>query len=101
LIRQSGYCQRRSFPSRIIRQPALLAEAAAFRTDRSSCRRQTGMHDESQAQAKSKYEPPRVTVISLRPEEAVLAACKTQRSAGPVSSGCQATHGGACRGHGS
>ena len=59
------------------------------------------MTDEKPGQGKSTYEPPRVTVISLRPEEAVLAACKTQSAAGPVGAGCQRTHGGACRGHGS
>lgn len=60
------------------------------------------MSDGNSRQGKPRYEPPRVTVISLRPEEAVLAACKTQTSAGPVSSGCQRTGGGgACRGHGS
>ena len=59
------------------------------------------MNDASPREGRAKYDPPRVTVISLRPEEAVLAACKTQTAAGPVSSGCQRTHGGACRGHGS
>lgn len=31
----------------------------------------------SQAENKKSYEPPRLTTISLRPEEAVLGACKT------------------------
>jgi hypothetical protein len=50
--------------------------------------------------AKKTYLSPQITVISLRPEEAVLANCKSQSSAGPVGAGCQAA-GGACRGHGS
>jgi len=29
-----------------------------------------------QAESKKTYEPPRLTMISLRPEEAVLGACK-------------------------
>jgi len=60
------------------------------------------MGDNGMSEGKKPYQPPRVTVISLRPEEAVLAACKTQATAGPVSTGCQrAGGGGACRGHGS
>jgi hypothetical protein len=51
-------------------------------------------------QKRKAYESPKITVISLRPEEAVLGNCKTASSAGPVSSGCQGA-GGACRGHGS
>ena len=36
------------------------------------------MTDESrQANDKQSYEPPRLTTISLRPEEAVLGHCKT------------------------
>jgi hypothetical protein len=50
------------------------------------------------ARERKKYEAPKVTVISLRPEEAVLAACKTNTGGGPVGSGCQ--HGN-CRGNGS
>ncbi len=49
---------------------------------------------------KKAYEPPRVTVVSLRPEEAVLGHCKSNTSAGPVGSACQ-TVGPACRGSGS
>jgi hypothetical protein len=50
--------------------------------------------------AKKSYLSPQITIISLRPEEAVLANCKSQSSAGPVGAGCQGA-GGACRGHGS
>lgn len=41
-----------------------------------------------QAEGKSKYEPPRLTVISLRPEEAVLGHCKSTTTGGPASSTC-------------
>ncbi len=34
------------------------------------------MSDDSQDRVKKTYEPPRVKVISLRPEEAVLGHCK-------------------------
>jgi hypothetical protein len=43
---------------------------------------------------KEPYEPPRVTVISMRPEEAVLGVCKSNSSAGPVGAPCTAV--GAC-----
>jgi hypothetical protein len=36
------------------------------------------------------YEPPRISVVSLRPEEAVLGACKNNSSAGPVGGSCTA-----------
>ena len=59
------------------------------------------MTNESRGQQKRDYQPPRMTVISLRPEEAVLGNCKTSTSAGPVSPSCQGGGGGACHGHGS
>lgn len=34
---------------------------------------------------KKSYDPPQVTVINLRPEEAVLAHCKNMNSRGPFS----------------
>lgn len=34
------------------------------------------------------YEPPRISVVSLRPEEAVLGACKNNSSAGPIGGAC-------------
>lgn len=37
---------------------------------------------------KKKYEPPKVTVISLRPEEAVLGNCKSMSVSGPGQSIC-------------
>lgn len=58
------------------------------------------MTADREQQFRRTYLSPEVTVISLRPEEAVLANCKTQTSAGPVGAGCQGS-GGACRGHGS
>lgn len=41
-----------------------------------------------------RYEQPKVTVISLRPEEAVLGHCKNANSGGPGGSSC--THVGSC-----
>ncbi|HEY4052242.1 MAG TPA: hypothetical protein VGL74_00775 [Terriglobales bacterium] len=49
---------------------------------------------------KKTYESPQVTIVSLRPEEAVLGHCKSNTSAGPVGSSCQGA-GPACRGSGS
>ena len=49
--------------------------------------------------AKKTYDPPQVTVIKLRPEEAVLANCKNTNSRGPFSS-CHRL-GGNCRSIGS
>ena len=36
------------------------------------------------ADGKTPYEPPRLTVINLRPEEAVLGHCKSTTSSGPT-----------------
>jgi len=44
--------------------------------------------DLDEANGKKRYEPPRVTAISLRPEEAVLGHCKTSGTGGPVQSTC-------------
>ncbi len=44
---------------------------------------------------KKPYESPKVEVISLRPEEAVLGSCKSMTSSGPVGSSCAAV--GSCR----
>jgi len=52
----------------------------------------------SEENNKKAYETPRVTKVSLRPEEAVLGACKIPGSAGPVGSSCNATK---CRAQGS
>jgi len=57
------------------------------------------MKDENQDQPRRAYEPPRVTVISLRPEEAVLGHCKSMSAAGPVGGTCHTT--GNCQGIGS
>ena len=47
------------------------------------------MNDQlSQVEGKKPYESPRLTRISLRPEEAVLGHCKTSGSGGPVQSTC-------------
>lgn len=46
------------------------------------------MTDETRAEPKKKYETPKVTVISLRPEEAVLGHCKSPSASGPVGANC-------------
>jgi hypothetical protein len=48
------------------------------------------MEEDGAPKKKEPYESPQVTVISLRPEEAVLGACKNTSSAGPVASSCTA-----------
>ena len=57
------------------------------------------MTNESRDQGKKDYRPPRMTVISLRPEEAVLGHCKSMTAAGPVGGTCHTT--GNCQGIGS
>jgi hypothetical protein len=47
------------------------------------------------------YEPPKVTRVTLRPEEAVLGHCKVTGSGGPVSSGCQPISNTVCNSPGS
>jgi hypothetical protein len=46
------------------------------------------MEHQTRKTEKTEYEPPRLTVISLRPEEAVLGACKSMTHSGPASSTC-------------
>ena len=48
------------------------------------------MNKNSQAEAKEKkpYEKPQVKQVVLKPEEAVLGACKTSTVAGPAQSKC-------------
>jgi hypothetical protein len=47
------------------------------------------MNQESNwADGKRPYEAPRLTTISLRPEEAVLGNCKTSGTGGPVQPTC-------------
>lgn len=58
------------------------------------------MNDDAGNPNKKAYESPRVTVISLRPEEAVLGHCKSMSASGPVGASCQGG-GAACRGSGS
>jgi hypothetical protein len=48
------------------------------------------MVEDGAPQKKKPYESPKISVISLRPEEAVLGACKNQSSAGPVGGSCTA-----------
>lgn len=46
------------------------------------------MSDSSEISDKKRYEPPRVKVISLRPEEAVLGNCKSIAASGPAVPTC-------------
>ncbi len=46
------------------------------------------MTDENGYHQKKKYEAPKITTISLRPEEAVLGNCKTSGASGPVAASC-------------
>lgn len=49
---------------------------------------------ENKGREKGKYESPKVTVISLRPEEAVLGHCKVGSASGPnPTGGCQGLGG--------
>jgi hypothetical protein len=58
------------------------------------------MNDDSKtAGGKKPYQPPQVTAISLRPEEAVLGHCKISGTGGPVSASCQPV--GVCPSQGS
>ena len=43
---------------------------------------------ESDRDPRRPYAPPEIVRVNLRPEEAVLSACKTASVAGPVSSAC-------------
>ena len=47
-------------------------------------------HDLNQADDRKQYEPPRLTTISLRPEEAVLGHCKISGTTGPGTTSCAA-----------
>lgn len=49
------------------------------------------MLEDRAPEKKEPYESPRVTIIRLRPEEAVLGSCKNASSAGPVSGSCAVT----------
>jgi hypothetical protein len=46
------------------------------------------MADDEVPNKKEPYESPRVSVIGLRPEEAVLGTCKISSSSGPVGGSC-------------
>jgi hypothetical protein len=40
--------------------------------------------DKSKIKSKKPYEPPKLTTVSLRPEEAVLGHCKISGGSGPA-----------------
>jgi hypothetical protein len=46
------------------------------------------LQPEPEARGTKPYEPPQVTRVSLRPEEAVLGACKTMTIPGPGAPAC-------------
>ena len=48
------------------------------------------MEEDGASEMREPYESPKVSAISLRPEEAVLGNCKTSSSAGPVGGSCAA-----------
>jgi hypothetical protein len=50
-------------------------------------------HELTQPDEKKKYDPPQLTTISLRPEEAVLGHCKTATGGG-MNGSCQQVFGG-------
>ena len=47
-------------------------------------------HEEEEATPKKPYDKPELKRVMLRPEEAVLGACKTNRSSGPGQGRCSA-----------
>lgn len=47
-------------------------------------------HKQNQLDGKKLYEPPQLTTISLRPEEAVLGHCKVSGATGPATASCAA-----------
>ena len=51
----------------------------------------TLMSNDGGQQPKKKYDGPKITVISLRPEEAVLGHCKNGSASGPVGGNCTIT----------
>jgi hypothetical protein len=57
------------------------------------------MKSEDRSGIRKQYEPPNLTQISLRPEEAVLGHCKTIGVGGPGGGNC--THAGSCMTFGS
>ena len=52
------------------------------------------MTNEDGRQEKKQYEAPKIKMISLRPEEAVLGNCKSATHGGPVGLAC--TNAGGC-----
>lgn len=46
------------------------------------------MNRESESDGKRAYQKPELTQVALKPEEAVLAVCKTLRISGPAQARC-------------
>jgi hypothetical protein len=59
------------------------------------------MNYDNQADSKKPYEPPQLTTISLRPEEAVLGHCKISGAAGSFSGSSCTALGAPCNSLGS
>ena len=74
------------------------AEASPFGEKHRECTQMT--EDAKTSDKRKPYESPKLVMISLRPEEAVLGTCKSMTTgAGPVGSACLMT--GACMSIGS
>jgi hypothetical protein len=58
-------------------------------------------NNEPEKDSRKPYEPPALTSISLRPEEAVLGSCKSNSASGPVHSGRCTFSGIGCKAIGS
>jgi len=58
------------------------------------------MIDERERKPRATYDAPKLTIISLRPEEAVLANCKALHSGGPMGAN-NCNHAGGCMNFGS
>jgi len=53
------------------------------------------MTNDHERKPRASYDAPKLTIISLRPEEAVLGNCKTIHSAGPANPN-NCNHAGGC-----
>jgi hypothetical protein len=58
-------------------------------------------HEITEGNGRKAYEPPQLTTISLRPDEAVLGHCKTSSTTGPLGFGNPCTFLSPCSSIGS